>query len=186
MAFNKYIPRIVMKVAGEARRRNWEANNPETLGAKVIVHDGERLVLIRNNYGNPNNFLRPSTTWDIPGGGLKKDEASLIRAQLDEGMTAQEIPPHLFIGAAMRELEEEIGLQVEETDLHHVDTVRSFESGNRDTIGIFALKVADVTAENYTFQRNEIHAAEAHSVFYLPEDRREYIGSAVSSLALVA
>ena len=182
MGLNKYAPKIVMQLAGEVRRRDWENNHPETAGAKVILHDDRRLVLVRNTYGNPHNFLRPSTTWDIPGGGIDNAQKRLVAAKLGLNIKVEELDEDLFVRSAQRELKEELGIHAETENFRHIETIQTDEQGCIDTIGIFAVRVADVTDLEYVFQKNEIHAAQAFHRENPPEDRRSYIDRVVELL----
>lgn len=70
------------RLIGKAARFYWWLRRPRTLGVRVLVHDGAgRIALVRHTY---------TDHWYLPGGGVKKGES--------------------FAAAALREVEEEIGL----------------------------------------------------------------------------
>lgn len=70
------------RLIGRAARLYWWLRRPRTLGVRVLVQDGAgRIALVRHTYAE---------NWYLPGGGVKKGES--------------------FAAAALREVEEEIGL----------------------------------------------------------------------------
>ena len=70
------------RLIGRAARFYWWLRRPRTLGVRVLVEDGTgRIALVRHTYADH---------WYLPGGGVKKGES--------------------FAAAALREVEEEIGL----------------------------------------------------------------------------
>jgi len=70
------------RLIGRAARLYWWLRRPRTLGVRVLVHDDSgRIALVRHTYADH---------WYLPGGGVKKGES--------------------FAAAALREVEEEIGL----------------------------------------------------------------------------
>lgn len=70
------------RLIGEAARFYWWLRRPRTLGVRALVRDEHgRIALVRHTYADH---------WYLPGGGVKKGES--------------------FAAAALREIEEEIGL----------------------------------------------------------------------------
>lgn len=70
------------RLIGKAARIYWWLRRPRTLGVRVLVRDDDgRVALVRHTYADH---------WYLPGGGVKKGES--------------------FEAAALREVEEEIGL----------------------------------------------------------------------------
>lgn len=70
------------RLIGKAARFYWWLRRPRTLGVRALVcDDAGRIALVRHTY---------AADWYLPGGGVKKGES--------------------FAAAALREVEEEIGL----------------------------------------------------------------------------
>jgi ADP-ribose pyrophosphatase YjhB (NUDIX family) len=70
------------RLIGRAARFYWSLRRPRTLGVRALVRDDAgRIALVRHTYADH---------WYLPGGGVKKGES--------------------FAAAALREVEEEIGL----------------------------------------------------------------------------
>lgn len=70
------------RLIGKAARFYWWLRRPRTLGVRALVRDDDgRIALVRHTYADH---------WYLPGGGVKKGES--------------------FAAAALREIEEEIGL----------------------------------------------------------------------------
>jgi len=70
------------RLIGKAARIYWWIRRPRTLGVRALVRDDAgRIALVRHTYADH---------WYLPGGGVKKGES--------------------FAAAALREVEEEIGL----------------------------------------------------------------------------
>jgi len=70
------------RLVGKAARLYWWMRRPRTLGVRALVRDDAgRIALVRHTYADH---------WYLPGGGVKKGES--------------------FAAAALREVEEEIGL----------------------------------------------------------------------------
>jgi 8-oxo-dGTP pyrophosphatase MutT (NUDIX family) len=67
-------------------RAYWFVRRPRLTGVKCVLTDGDQVLLVRHTYG--------SRSWDLPGGGLKRDE-----------------PP---LTAARRETHEELGVRVDD------------------------------------------------------------------------
>lgn len=85
----------------------WKVRKPTTLGARVIVTDEEKgVLLVRHTYVKG---------WYLPGGGVEKGES--------------------FFDAARRELSEECGLIAHDLRLCHL--FYSEREGKRDHIALF-------------------------------------------------
>jgi 8-oxo-dGTP diphosphatase len=105
--------RAIYRMAYRLMRVYWALFHPRTHGALVAVwHDGE-VLLVRNSYTRYHSF---------PGGYVRHGEAGRE--------------------AARRELREEVGIQVELSQLEPVlDEQRDWE-GKRDRVEVFELSVA--------------------------------------------
>ena len=70
------------RLIGKGARLYWWLRRPRTLGVRVLVRDeAARIALVRHTYADH---------WYLPGGGVRKGES--------------------FAAAALREVEEEVGL----------------------------------------------------------------------------
>jgi 8-oxo-dGTP pyrophosphatase MutT (NUDIX family) len=63
----------------------WFVARPRVQGVKCALTDGDKVLLVRHTYGH--------SEWDIPGGGIRRGEEPLA--------------------AARREMEEELGVQID-------------------------------------------------------------------------
>lgn len=98
-------------------RLYWYFARPKTIGVKVLIVRGGRVILVRHNYGKTDH-------WTVPGGKVKKGE-----------------PPE---AAAKREMHEELGISIQNLRQigvyyteheYKMDTVLYF-SATADTDGI--------------------------------------------------
>ena len=102
------------RLIGRAARLYWWFRRPRTLGVRVLVHDGGgRIALVRHTYADH---------WYLPGGGVKKGEA--------------------FAAAALREVEEEIGL-TDCTIEHILGVYHSRREYKDDHIVLFVVRAPD-------------------------------------------
>lgn len=76
--------RAAYRVAHRALRGWWRIARPHTVGVKCVIHDGDRVLLVRHTYGD-------RRCWELPGGGVRRAEAPEA--------------------AARREAREELGLE---------------------------------------------------------------------------
>ncbi len=105
--------RIAYRVAYQLMRAYWHAVHPETHGALVAIWCGGKILLVRNSYVR---------YFSLPGGYVRSRESGR--------------------SAAARELEEEIELVVDETELIPVlDKVWNWE-GKRDHVELFQLELS--------------------------------------------
>ena len=74
--------RLAYRSAHRTLRVYWFLRRPPLRGVKCVLTDGGRVLLVRHTYGE--------REWDLPGGGLHRDESPL--------------------SAAKREMEEELGV----------------------------------------------------------------------------
>jgi ADP-ribose pyrophosphatase YjhB (NUDIX family) len=104
---------MLYRIAYRVMRVYWAVFHPRTHGALVALwHDGE-ILLVRNSYTRYHS---------LPGGYVRRGE------------TGRE--------AARRELLEEIGIQVESSDLALILDAKSSWEGKRDRVEIFELSLA--------------------------------------------
>jgi ADP-ribose pyrophosphatase YjhB (NUDIX family) len=90
------LKRRAYRAAHRALRVWWFLRRPETAGVKCFVRDGDRVLFVRHTYGN-------RRIWELPGGGLRRGE--------EPG------------SAVRREMQEELGLEVELEGVREVGAV---------------------------------------------------------------
>ena len=105
--------RVMYRTAYRVLQLIWLVRRPSMHGAKCLITDGDRVLLVRHTYG--------TRWWDLPGGGVRQGEAPLT--------------------AARREMEEELGLrdvpwidigELAEIVHHRRDTLHCFHAELRD------------------------------------------------------
>lgn len=87
-------------------RLSWKITQPQTVGVRAILIKNNKILLVKHTY---------SDQWFLPGGGLKKGEK--------------------LENAIKRELNEELGVEVNEINLH--GAYQNFYEGKRDYIIVF-------------------------------------------------
>ncbi len=106
--------RLAYRVAYQGARVYWRLTHPDNHGALVTIWHEGKVLLVQNSYLN---YL------SLPGGHVNADESA--------------------VQAAVRELREEIGLNVAEKDLLQVlDHTHQWE-GRTDRVEFFELDVAE-------------------------------------------
>ena len=119
--------RLAYRSAYTAMRAYWFVLRPEVAGVKCVLLDGGRVLLVRHTYGD--------RAWDLPGGSVKRGE--------------------LPVEAAHREMQEELGLQIE----RWIPLGRLLASMDhrRDTMHCFAAELQD---EPITMDPGELDAVQ--------------------------
>ena len=102
---------IVYKFLYTVLRIYWFVFRPQLYGVKCLIQYRDKLLLIRNTYGD--------MKWTFPGGGIKRDES-----------------PEL---AVQREVKEEVGITL--TELHELGEYTSTEGYKRDTVKCYFSEV---------------------------------------------
>ncbi len=102
---------IVYKFLYTVLRIYWFVFRPQLYGVKCLIQYRDKLLLIRNTYGD--------MKWTFPGGGIKRDES-----------------PEL---AVQREVKEEVGITL--TELHGLGEYTSTEGYKRDTVKCYFSEV---------------------------------------------
>jgi len=120
----------------------WQLRRPHTSGVKVVVRRGDEVLLVRHTYGR-------RSEWDLPGGFINDGET-----------------PH---DAALRELEEEVGLRAQQPVA--LGAILQRRSGRRDTVHGFA---ADVDGAPLALDEGEIAQARWFAHDALPEETTPY------------
>lgn len=100
----------------------WGIRKPKTYGALITIWHKGKILLVKNSYLN---------YFSLPGGYIRQGEKAVT--------------------AAVRELREEVGINVREEELQLVlETEHDWEN-RRDNVSIFALEVAEkpyITVDN--------------------------------------
>jgi 8-oxo-dGTP pyrophosphatase MutT (NUDIX family) len=120
----------------------WFVRRPRQQGVKCVLTDGDNVLLVRHTYGR--------SAWDLPGGGMKRDERPLDTAR--------------------REIEEELGVRLE--DWRDIGALGDREYHRRDTIYCFA---AELNGEPLRVDRGELDTVEWFPRRSLPRDLGRYV-----------
>jgi 8-oxo-dGTP pyrophosphatase MutT (NUDIX family) len=136
------IRRLGFRVAHRLLRVWWFVRKPEQHGVKCVLTDSENVLLVRHTYGR--------REWDLPGGGVKRDERPL--------------------DAARREVEEELGVHLD--DWRDLGCLRATEYHRHDTIYCFQ---AELNGKQLTIEPGEIDTVRWFSRRRLPRDSGRYV-----------
>jgi len=120
----------------------WLFRRPATNGVKCVVSDGDRILLVRHTYGNRD--------WDLPGGGIKRDEQPLVAVQ--------------------REMLEELG--IERAEWSKLGEVKKHVNHRRDTVHCFRAELSSTAVE---LNLAELSAAEWFHLDRLPRRLAPYV-----------
>jgi 8-oxo-dGTP diphosphatase len=134
--------RRVFRVGYLALQGWWHVRRPHTSGVKVVVRREHEVLLVRHTYGRRRE-------WDLPGGFINEGEAPQ--------------------DAALRELEEEVGLRGQRPVALGAIVLRS--SGRRDTVHGFA---ADADGAPLALDEGEIAEARWFAHDALPAETAPY------------
>ncbi|MBP0595289.1 NUDIX hydrolase [Paraburkholderia sp. LEh10] len=105
--------RLVLRLGFRLARAWWHLRRPSHEGALVAIYVGKALLLVKSSY---------RAEWSFPGGSLRPGEA-----------------PH---AAALREMEEEIGLSSH--PIHPAGSVCGMWDGRRDRVHFFELHLDSI------------------------------------------
>jgi 8-oxo-dGTP pyrophosphatase MutT (NUDIX family) len=105
------VRRAVYRLAFRILQVVWVVRRPHVHGAKCLITDGDRVLLVRHTYGD--------RAWDLPGGGIRRHE-----------------PP---IAAAQREMEEELGLRA--VPWSEIGELAEIVHHRRDTLHCFHVEL---------------------------------------------
>ena len=130
------------RIAHRLLRSWWFIARPHTSGVKCVLTDGDRVLLVRHTYGN--------TEWDLPGGGIHKGEEP--------------------VEAARREMEEELGVQLENPRPLGQISLRAYRA--RDRIHCFH---AEIGPADLTIDEGELAAASWFARDEIPEEVGRYV-----------
>lgn len=129
------IRRQAYRVAHRLLRAWWFVRRPPLHGVKCVLTDGDLVLLVRHTYGH--------REWDLPGGTPRRGEST--------------------IKAARREMEEELGVQIE--NWQALGDLLRVSYGCEDTLHCFR---AEVSAPALTLNRAEICEARWFPRYELP------------------
>jgi 8-oxo-dGTP pyrophosphatase MutT (NUDIX family) len=130
------------RVAHLLLRSWWFIARPQMRGVKCALTDGDRVLLVRHTYGH--------SEWDLPGGGVKRSEE----------------PP----AAARREMEEELGIQID--DLRSLGQLKSRVYRKHDRVDCFH---AEIGPAELTIDEGELEVARWFPRDRLPAELSRYV-----------
>ncbi len=104
-------------------RAYWYFARPRTIGVKCVIVRGNRVILVRHNYGKTDR-------WTVPGGKVKNGE-----------------PPE---AAAKREMHEELGIVI--ADLRRIGTHYTEHEYKKDTVVYFSATAGTDTVKKDDYE----------------------------------
>ncbi len=131
-----------MRVAYVGLRTYWFVLRPQIIGVKCVLTHGDDVLLVRHTYGN--------RAWDLPGGSVRR----------------REIPRD----AARREMEEELGREIE--DWSSLGELFVNSNHHHDNLHLFHTRVAD---RNIHLNLAELSEANWFPRDSLPSDLGRYV-----------
>ena len=134
--------RVGYRVAYRILQVTWFLRRPRKSGVKCLITHQGRILLVRHTYG--------PRAWDLPGGGIKRDE-----------------PP---LTAARREMGEELGLAA--APWREAGRLRGTESFRHDVIHCFR---ADLSSPEITADPVELATTAWFLPSELPADLGRYV-----------
>jgi 8-oxo-dGTP pyrophosphatase MutT (NUDIX family) len=130
------------RVAHRLLRSWWFIARPHVRGVKCALTDGDRVLLVRHTYGH--------SEWDLPGGGIRRGEQPS--------------------DAARREMEEELGVRIDELRPLGEIAIRAF--GAHDRVHCFH---AELGPAELTIDRGELAEARWFPRALMPTDLSRYV-----------
>ena len=136
--------RATYRIGYRVMHAYWRVAQPEKRGVKCVLTRGPEVLLVRHTYG-------PGTRWELPGGGVKRNEEPLA--------------------AARREAREELGVELGEW--RFLGDLFDRIDGKRDQLWCYTAELGDrpivrdgaEIAETRWFRRDD-----------LPADVHRYVG----------
>jgi len=107
---NTEVKKQLYRVAAKLLPVYWFLFRPNTFGVKVLIECGEEYLFVRHAYGN-------SSTWTLPGGGVKRKEE--------------------HYAAAVREVQEELGIKLTGQTLRSLGSYTSTKEYKHDHVECF-------------------------------------------------
>ena len=130
------------RIAHRVLRSWWFVVRPHVQGVKCALTDGDRVLLVRHTYGH--------SEWDMPGGGIRRGEQPIV--------------------AARREMEEELGIRLD--DLRSVGEIRGRAYQAHDRIYCFH---AELSAPELTIDHGELEEARWFPRSEMPSELSRYV-----------
>lgn len=121
----------------------WFVARPTTGGAYIGVWCGDRVLVIRNSYKH---------RWTLPAGGQKRNETMLE--------------------TAVRELREEVAIEVQTDDLKHVGQIASREEYKDDVCDVFEVEFDQVP--KFVIDNTEVIEAKFMSLDQINESLQDF------------
>jgi 8-oxo-dGTP diphosphatase len=115
MSLTDWMYRVIYRYGYRAARLVWWFTKPHHSGAVVMLWHEGRVLLVRASYGE---------AWTAPGGGIGTREAP--------------------VQAAVREISEELGLEVSPKEMRHVLVVEHFWENRHDKVHIFEVQLSEM------------------------------------------
>jgi 8-oxo-dGTP pyrophosphatase MutT (NUDIX family) len=143
------VRRMGYRAAYAGLRIYWLVRHPGTSGVKCALTDGEKILLVRHSYG--------PRAWDLPGGALHSGELPVV--------------------AARREMEEELGITIE--DFLDMGEMVIRESHRDDHVYYFR---AELSAPPMTIDRGELVSARWFDRRELPKELGRYARKIIAAL----
>lgn len=135
----KQIKPSLLKVLYSLARVYWFIRRPQTKGVKVVITDGERILLVKHTY-------IPHDNWTFPGGRIEPGESPSQTAR--------------------REIREELGLELE--DLEELNRFTSTAEFKRDTVFVFTARPSDLPDRPASWEIAEVRWFEQDDLPLLP------------------
>jgi 8-oxo-dGTP pyrophosphatase MutT (NUDIX family) len=143
------VRRLGYRIAHRVLRSWWFIVRPQVRGVKCALTDGDSVLLVRHTYGH--------TEWDLPGGGVKRGEDPAV--------------------AARREMEEELGVQIE--NMRPVGHVKLRAYRAHDRIDCFHAEIGPVELR---IDEGELEVASWFPRDRLPREVSRYVSAILALL----
>jgi 8-oxo-dGTP pyrophosphatase MutT (NUDIX family) len=143
------VRRLAYRMAYAGLCAYWFIRRPRSEGVKCVITDGDHVLLVRHTYGRPD--------WELPGGAIKSSEEP--------------------IGAARREMSEELGVAID--DWTALGEVHARQQHRRDTLHCFH---AELHQPAFTIDLGELYEARWFPRSRLPAAIGRYVNPILARL----
>jgi 8-oxo-dGTP pyrophosphatase MutT (NUDIX family) len=137
------------RVAHRLLRSWWFIFRPHVRGVKCALTNGDRVLLVRHTYGH--------SEWDIPGGGIRRGEEP--------------------VDAARREMEEELGVRIDDMRPLGQVSVRAYRA--HDRVHCFHAELGPV---ELTVDHGELAEARWFQRNLMPAELSRYVSEILSRI----
>jgi 8-oxo-dGTP pyrophosphatase MutT (NUDIX family) len=144
--------RLAYRLAYAGLCAYWFIRRPRSQGVKCVITDGDQVLLVRHTYGRP--------AWELPGGSIKSREDP--------------------IGAARREMREELGVAID--DWNALGEVHGRQQHRRDTLHCFQVELHQPA---FAIDLGELYEARWFLRTRLPAERGRYVNPILARLPAV-